>query len=175
MSLSAAVARPPRCALVNVVTGEHIEALFNPSQLSEKVQVNYNRLAVPGLSHQPLQFQSTGNRTFAGLDFHLDRRFAQAQPGSPEILEFRAFLLALTVPPSGTEGVVQTAPPRTLIIWPGLLTVEAVLTEVEFSYRELAVDGTVLIYTASVEFEEILDVRVSSEERRRDATSPRVL
>ena len=157
MSLSAAVARPPRCALVNVVTGEHIETLFNPSQLSEKVQVNYNRLAVPG------------------LDFHLDRRFAQTQPGSPEILEFRAFLLALTVPPSGTEGVVQTAPPRTLIIWPGLLTVEAVLTEVEFSYRELAVDGTVLIYTASVEFEEILDVRVSSEERRRDATSSRVL
>lgn len=45
----------------------------------------------------------------------------------------------------------------------------------EFSYRELAVDGTVLIYTASVEFEEILDVRVSSEERRRDATSSRVL
>ncbi len=166
MSLSSAVARPPRCALVNVTTGEHVEALFNPSQLTERVQVSYSRLQVLGLSHQPLQFQSTGNRTFGGVDFYLDRRFAQAQPGSPEILAFRAFLLALTVPPAGTEGVAQTAPPRALVIWPGLLTVEAVLTEVEFSYQELAVDGGVLVYTATVSFEEILDVRVTSEERR---------
>ena len=175
MSLAAATARPPRCALVNVTTGEHIEALFNPSQVTEKVSVNYNRLSVLCLSHQPLQFQSTGNRTFGGVDFYLDRRFAQAQPGSPDILDFRAFVLALTVPPTGTEGVAETAPPRTLIIWPGLLTVEAVLTEVEFSYQELAVDGTVVVYTATVAFEEILDVRVSSADRRRGQSTSRVL
>ncbi len=167
MSLQRTTARPPRCALVNVTTGEAMECLFNPAQLTEKVSVNYSRLQVLGLSHQPLQFQSTGNRTFPGVDFYLDRSFAQAQPGSPEILEFRAFLHALTVPPSATEGVVATSPPRTLIIWPGLLTVEAVLTEVEFKYQQLATDGTVLIYTATVGFEEILDTRVASEQRRR--------
>ena len=44
MSLGAALARPPRCLLVNVTTGESLECLFNPTQLSEKLQVNWNRL-----------------------------------------------------------------------------------------------------------------------------------
>ena len=118
--------RPPRCSLVNVVTGESIECLFNPTQLVEKVQVNWNRLAVPGLSHQVLQYQSTGNRELSGVEFYLDRVFAAEQPGDVDIMEFRAFLRALTVPPEATEGVAATAPPRTLFIWPGVLTVEAV-------------------------------------------------
>ncbi len=41
--------RPPRCSLVNVVTGEAVECLFNPTQLVEKVHVNLSRLAVPWL------------------------------------------------------------------------------------------------------------------------------
>ena len=90
--------RPPRCSLVNVVTGESIECLFNPTQLVEKVQVNWNRLAVPGLSHQVLQYQSTGNRELSAVEFYLDRTFAAEQPGDVDIMEFRAFLRALTVP-----------------------------------------------------------------------------
>ena len=158
--------RPLRCSLVNVLTGESIECLFNPTQLSEKVQVNYNRLAVPGLSHQVLQYQSTGNRALSGVEFYLDRTFAAEQPGDVDIMDFRAFLRALTVPPEATEGVAATAPPRTLFIWPGVLTVEAVLTSVEFQYRQFGVDGRALIYVASVGFEESLDVRVTSEALR---------
>ena len=168
MGIELAVARPPRCVLVNVTTGESMECLFNPTQLTEKVQVNYSRLAVPGLSHQVLQFQSTGNRQLAGVEFYLDRFFASEQPGDPDILAFRAFLRALTVPPGSTEGVPATAPPRVLFVWPEVLTVEAVVTDVEFQYRQVAVDGTVLVYAATVTFEEILDVRVTSEELREE-------
>ncbi|HLV65799.1 MAG TPA: hypothetical protein VKY73_08290, partial [Polyangiaceae bacterium] len=81
MSFEGAVARPPRCVLVNVASGESMECLFNPTQLSERLQVNWNRLAVPGLSHQVLQFQSTANRQLAGVEFYLDRYFAAEQPG----------------------------------------------------------------------------------------------
>ena len=169
MTLAQAFVRPPRCVLVNVTTGEAMECLFNPTQLSEKVQVNYNRLTVPGLSHQVLQLQSTGNRTVPSVEFYLDRFFAEEQPGNPDILDFRAFILSLTVPPGGTEGVADTAPPRTLVIWPDVVVLETVVTEVEFAYRELAIDGAVLVYTATVSFEEILDVRVTSEELRREA------
>ena len=70
------------------------------------------------------------------------------------------------MPPEGTEGVVNTAPPRVLFIWPEVLTVEAVIGSVEFRYKQLAVDGTVLVYSADVTFEEILDERVTSEELR---------
>ena len=160
--------RPPRCSLVNVETGESIECLFNPTQLAEKVQVNWNRLTVPGLSHQVLQYQSTGNREFGGVEFYLDRVFAAEQPGDVDIMDFRAFLRALTVPPESTEGVVATAPPRTLLVWPGVLTVEAVLTSVEFQYRQFGNDGRVMVYAATVGFEEILDVRVTSETLREE-------
>ena len=153
---------------MNVETGESIECLFNPTQLSEKVQVNWNRLAVPGLSHQVLQFQSTGNRQFSGVEFYLDRFFAAEQPGDIDILDFRAFLRALTVPPEGTEDVASTAPPRVLVIWPEVLTVEAVVTDVEFQYRQVAVDGTGLVYAATVTFEENLDARVTSEQLREE-------
>ena len=40
------------------------------------------------------------------------------------------------------------------------------MASVEFQYKQLAVDGTVLVYAASVSFEEILDARVTSEDLR---------
>ena len=166
MGIELAMVRPPRCVLVNVTSGESMECLFNPTQLTEKVQVNWSRLAVPGLSHQVLQFQSTSNRQLAGVEFYVDRFFATEQAGEPDILDFRAFIRSLTVPLAGTEGVVDTAPPRTLFIWPEVVTIETVVTDVEFQYRQLGVDGRVLVYAATVTFEEILDVRVTSEERR---------
>lgn len=182
MSIKQTTARPPRCLLVNVITGETMECLFNPTQISEKLQVNWNRLSVPGLSHQVLQFQSTGNRQLSGVEFYLDRFFASKQPGwshtscaarpcdlgSPDIMEFRSFIRALTVPPAGTEDVPDTAPPRMLFIWPNVVTVETVVTDVEFQYRQIATDGKVLVYSATVSFEEILDVRVTSEQLREE-------
>ncbi|WP_426749899.1 peptidoglycan-binding protein [Myxococcus sp. Y35] len=168
MSPNSAFPRSPRCVLVNVLTGEAMECLFNPTQLTEKLQVNWNRLAVPGLSHQVLQFQGTSNRQLAGVEFYLDAFFATQQADTSNIMAFRAFLRALTVPPAGTEGVLATAPPRVLVLWPGVLTVECVVASVEFQYRQLAVDGRVLVYTATVTFEEVLDTRVTSEQLRQE-------
>lgn len=168
--LSSAMTRPPRCVLVNVSTGESMPSLFNPTQLTEKLQVNWNRQVVPGLSHQVLQFQSTSNRQLTGVEFYLDRFFATEQPGDPNILEFRAFLRALTVPPALTEGVLATAPPRVLVVWPNVLTIECVVASIDFQYRQLAVDSSVLVYAASVTFEEILDTRVTSETLRRQVS-----
>jgi len=168
MTLEAALAKAPRCHLVNVTTGESIACLFNPAQLVEKLQVNWNRLAVPGLSHEPLQFKNTSNRQLASVEFYLDRLYAAEQPGDVNIRDFRAFLRALTVPQAGTEGVPATAPPRVLFIWPSVLTVECVVASVEFHHKHFASDGSVLVYTAVVSFEEILDTRVTSEELREE-------
>ncbi|HPM53004.1 MAG TPA: hypothetical protein PK282_12295 [Rhodoglobus sp.] len=168
MGIEQAVAKPPRCFLVNVTTAESLDCLFNPTQLAEKVQVNWNRLQVPGLSHQVLQFQGTGNRQFSAVEFYLDKVFAAEQPGDTDIMEFRRFLRSLTVPPEGTEGVPATAPPRVLFIWPGVLSVETVLTDVEFQYRQFGADGSVLVYAATCTFEEILDARVTSEYLRQE-------
>ena len=159
MTITQAIARPPRCSIANVTTGESIECLFNPTQLTEKVKINWNRLAVPGLSHQVLQYQSTGNRQVAGVEFYVDKSFAAKQPGNPDILRFRAFLRALSVP-----SAEMLAPSRALIIWPKVLTVETVLTELEFQYRQFRVDASVLVYTAVCGFEEIRDLRITAEQ-----------
>lgn len=154
--------RPPRCMLANVATAEAIGCLFNPTQFSERLQVNWNRLTVPGLSHQVLQFQSTANRQIAGVEFYLDKLFASELPGDPDILGFRRFLLELTRPQSPSDTVLGGAPPRVLFLWPGVISVEAVLTELEFHYRQFGADGGVLVYTATCTFEEISDVRRAS-------------
>jgi len=168
MGLEVAGIRAPRCFLANVATGEILDCLFNPTTLSEKVSVNWNRVTVPGLSHQLLQFQSTGNRQLSGVEFYLARLFAKKESEDADILDFRAFLRALTVPPKGAEGVPATAPPRTLFVWPGVLSIETLLTDLDLQYRQFGVDGSLLVYTATVTFEEILDARVTSEDRRAD-------
>ena len=167
MGIEVVTVRPPRCLLINVTTGESIQCLFNPTQLTERVQVNWNRIAVPGLSHQVLQYQSTGNRQLAGIEFYVDRFFALHENDHADILDFRGFLRSLAVPPKAPEGVPVVAPPRTIFVWPTVMSIETVLTDLEFTYRQFGVNGNVLVYTATVTFEEILDMRVTSEERKK--------
>jgi hypothetical protein len=159
------ITTPPKCMLVNLATNETQSCLLNPTQFTERVAVNWSRAPVLGLSHQPLQYQSTGNRQLPGMEFYVDKFYAAAAPADPDIDDFRNFLRALTVPPTPAIGM-PTAPPRVLVLWPRVLTIETVITELEFSYRQFAGDASVLLYAAAVTFEEILDVRVTSEMRR---------
>jgi contractile injection system tube protein len=166
MGLDAVRIRPPRCTLVNLTTGEELMCVANPTELAETISVNWNRLAVPGLSHQVLQFSSTGNRQLAGVELYLDRFLAAEDPQAPDILQFRSFLLALTVPQKAEAAAAPAAPPRVLFVWPQLLAMECVIESIELRYQRFAVDSSVLVYTATVTFEEILDIRVTSAERR---------
>ena len=148
------LARAPRCFIANISTGESIECMFNPEKLKVKISANYNRISVPGLSHQPLQYQSTGNRQLPGVEFYLDKFFAAKQSDDDDILHFRDFFVSLTKPTQ-----IYHAPPRTLFLWSGVITIETVITDLEFQYRKISQDGKPLIYTVTCTFEEILDVR----------------
>jgi len=153
--ISKAIQFAPRCTLFNTHTGEWMDCLLNPTQLAEKIQVNYSRITVPGLANQILQYQSTANRQIPGVEFYLDKYFANEQSKSTDILAFRRFLLALTVPPRGGQ-----APPVAQIIWPCFFSVDVVLNSVEFRYQKFSVSGDVLIYTANCSFEEIVGYQV---------------
>jgi hypothetical protein len=166
MPLSDALATVPKCLLVNVTSNESQSVLFNPTQLVERVGVNWNRLDVLGLSYQPLQYKNTSNRQLPSVEFYLDKFFASTAPGDPDIDDFRNFLRAFTVPPASAD---MAPPPRALLIWPKVLTIETVFTDIEFQYRVFGSDASCLIYVATVSFEEILDARVTSEDRRAGA------
>ena len=166
MTLNSAGISPIRGELCNLRTGEAIEFLLNPTNFSEQVRVNYNRLQIPGLSHQVLQFVSTGNATLP-IEFYLDKFFAGSVGAEDaDILNFKRFLQALTVPSAGAEDVVGGGPPRALFIWPGLVSLTCVLTSLEFKYEQFDVFGDIVIYRARTTFEEIRDVRITSEEIR---------
>ncbi len=152
--------RPPRCTLVNLDTQERYECLLNPEGLTEKIGVQYRRHVVPGLGYQPLQYESTTNRGVPSLEFLVDRRFVGTASEQQDILRFRTFLLALTSPV--TLGA-PSAPPRVLVVWPQVLTLEGVLTDVEFRYQALTSEGGVLAYTATCGFEEVLELRRTGE------------
>ena len=156
---------PAKATLSNVDTGEEVVVLCNPAEVVEAVAVNYSRQGVPGLSHQPLQYTGTGNRTVSSLAFWLDRRVAEDDGGGFNVDDFRRFLLSLTVP-SVQGGESKGRPPRVLLVLPKLLTIEAVLASVEFRFSLFAEDGRPLLYVATCSFEEFLDARRSSEDLR---------
>jgi hypothetical protein len=169
MTINVVSTRPPPCTLVNLVTDEEMTCLANPTELSETVSVTWNRLVVPGLSHQPLQYVSTGNRQIPSIELYMDRYLAAEAPLDLDILEFRRFLLALTVPPAVDAGAPPAAPPRVLFVWPRFLTLECVVDSVALKYQRFAADGSVLVYTATITLEQILDVRVTSADLRSNA------
>lgn len=150
-------ARPPRCRLVNLASGAVLECLANPTQLTERLAVQWNRPAVPGLPFSPLQYQSTANRQLVGVEFYCAEALARGYPESPDILSFQSFLRELTIPPPGAVGVASVAPPKTLLLWPGVITMECVVTSVELQYKQFGVEGAVLAYTATVTFEEVIE------------------
>jgi len=164
MSLAITATRPPKCLLINVHSGAQIEPLFNPTQVSEAVQVRYDRHHVAGLSHEVLQYRGTTNRRLSGVAFYLDRLFAEAQPGQPDIRAFRAFLRALTVPPRHSGGGLPSPPPRLLFIWPEVVVMQAVVTDLEFQYRQFNAYGELMVYTARCTLEAFEIERLTSED-----------
>ena len=169
MDTQSFVRRPERCAIVNVENAEHMEVLFNPAEFSEKIGISWQRVSAVGMSHEVPHYGHTKSRAFSGVEFFLDRLLRRADSRAPDIMEFRRFLLSFTVPSeSGLVDGLPGAPSRCLVIWPGFLTVESTISSVEFKYESFALDGSVLRYVAAVQFDEVLDVRVTAEERRRD-------
>ena len=139
---------------MNLDSTASVECLINPTVLTEKIGVQWNRKVVPGLPFQVLQYQSTANRKISGLEFHMNKILASERGASADILAFREFMRDLTVPAG--EGL---APPRVLVVWPKVLTVESVVTSVEFRYQKFAADGSTLLYSVTCSFEEAAVIR----------------
>jgi len=145
--------RPPRVTLVNLDTQERMECLINPETLTERLSVIYRRLSVPGVGHQMLQYDSTSNRMVPGLELVLDKRIGTQSASDPDITAFRDFLRSVARP---EQIDLPSAPPTVLFVWPKVLSIECVLSEVEFRYQVFGADGDLLMYTATCTLEEVV-------------------
>lgn len=166
MTMSAAIVTPARLHLIDLSTGEDFEALFNPEQVTEEIQVAYSRLVIPGMSHQPLQYSNTGNE---GLQF--DLYSVGHTPGERERVEdFRRFLQSLCYPKGDAGTIDDGAPPRVLFVWPRVWTFTCVITHLRFVHSQFTVGGQISRSMASVTIEEIRDIRLTSDDVRRHGT-----
>ncbi len=155
---------PARMTLMNVSTGQTIEAQFNPTELDEDLTVNWNKLAVLGLSHMPQQYQQTDNH---GFSFELAFR-AWDDTGKNRLDDIqlaRRFLLSLCYSSRNSPAtVVGGAPPRVLFIWPGLVSMTCVIKKLHGHHTLFNTNGDPVHYSVKVDLEEIRDFRLYSED-----------
>jgi len=155
---------PSRVTLTNLNTNETMRAQFNPERLEEDIAATWNKLVVPGYSHQPLQFIHTGNESF---DVELFWRGTSSDE-LEKMRQDRRFLKSLEFPRGRAETVAGGAAPRVLFVWPRMLSIVCVVRRVRFVHEEFNRYGQARVSRATVQLEEIRDTRLTSREVRRD-------
>lgn len=159
---------PAKMALVNLSTGERLEAQFNPERLEEALAATYAKQKVPGLSHTVKQFTNTEDlvETFQ-LVFSAN---GKAQGARRALLEARAFLMSLCYPRLVTSLVEGGGAPRALFVWPNFISISAVVTSLRFRYEKMSKEGPPVIMVVDVTLEEIRDSLLVSEDVRDNGT-----
>lgn len=167
MSMIAALATPPRMHLIDLTTGEDREVMFNPEQITEEVQVAYTKLTVPGMSHQPIQYTNTGNHAIP-IELYMEAHTARARD---TLDDWRRFVLSLAYPKGNAGSINDGAPPRVLFVWPNVWSFSCVLLGLRIASTQFSVeDLRITRCTATLTLEEIRDVRLTSEDVRRNGT-----
>ena len=150
----------PKMSIARIDTGASLQVQFNPAELSESLEAVYARLTVVGQSHQQMQFVNTNN-----LKFNLDMAYtAMAGPDALQrLLAARRFLHSLLYP-RGATTVAAGGAPRVLFVWPTIISLTCVVTELKGKFTRFNSQGGPVQYTASLAIEEVRDVRILSEE-----------
>ncbi len=149
---------------------EDFQFPMNPNRLVEAINVGWRELMPIGMSHPRQQYTGTGAHMIPGVTFLVNRRKLGAEKGRElsayEFLDFKRFLQAHTVPPSGSKDVAGGSPSRLLFLWPGVITLTTVLRNLRVTYTRFNHLGEPMAYDCQVDFAEIRDTRVTHEEIR---------
>lgn len=155
--------RPPRLHFVNLETGEEMDAQFNPTEFEKTIPVNVQRREVPGLSHQPIQFASTGNMTIP-IELYL---CVETRAELLYSVQVERFFESLCYPSAGAGDVATGGLPRLLVVWPQNFAFVAMLTSgLRVRTTRFNVFGNGTEKTLSFVCEEARDYRLTSEDVR---------
>lgn len=157
--------RPPnRLKIVHIRSGNSITTQFNPVQVEMSLGISWNRLSIPGRSHQEMQYAFTENLK-TNFDLGFDSQSARdleatgpmisAGPADrirPEIA-IRFFLANHYVEESG-ETIALKAPSDLLLVWPGFFSLIAkpLTAKLSFSMWE-RLSGKPRIFVIGLAFE----------------------
>lgn len=175
MPIEAFTAEPPKVSIAKLSTGQSIDAQYNPTEFDEAVAANWGRLAIPGLSHQPMQFGYTENLKY---DFTLNFSSGSGNAITQGAIEnARRFLLSCVYPRSA--NVIRSGgAPRLLFIWPGMVAITCVMTSVKIKHQRFNKNAQTVQFSATIALEEIrdellLDTDVETHGAKRSPGDPR--
>jgi hypothetical protein len=146
--------------VTNVRTGDFMQAQFNPSRFREEIAVNYARPAPIGASYQPLQYLGTANLSVPLELFFLSRDIET----HGDLQNARRFLQSLCYAPKESASIVGGQPPRALIAWSKVVSLTVKIVNLSTDLTRFNVAGEPVQMTARCQFEEVRDVRWSSED-----------
>ncbi len=153
-----------------------MQFFINPDQLTYKTAAEWARIAVPGLSHEVLQY-SHAKSDEVSFDLEWSALEAKRRIASPTAdttesetvrkfrrqsrdlaFLYRDFLRALTIPMERGR-----APSRVTLVWPGFLHMTAAVTGVDFSFTQWSQFGEPMAFVAGVD---MVELRTSFRRRR---------
>ncbi len=165
---TAAGQKPSRMTIRDLNTSEIQEVQFNPTDLEEAISVEWARLKVPGLSHEVLQYDHTGNLKIGPIALVFD---ALGEGWSVARLDdMRRFLHSLCYSKKGAQSVREGEATRVLLFWPNFMSLTCVLTSLKIKHARFNLIAQPTYFTATVALEEIRDVRLFSEDVRTSGT-----
>jgi hypothetical protein len=159
--------KPARMSLTSMNTGQTMKAQFNPTEFEESLEAHWGKLAVLGLSHMPQQYQYTDNHAFSiELAF---RAYDGPHNKQQQILAMRRFLFSLMYSSRGNVGADSSegaggAPTRVLFVWPTLVSLTATIKKIKIKHSLFSPAATPTQFAATVDLEEIRDVRLYAED-----------
>lgn len=126
---------------------ETIEVFRNPTELGFGFTVNWQRMQVPGLPHEPKHYINTSNPVIP-----LELFYNASRPGEiDDIMDKERFFEALAYPIEG-GGM-----PRVLVQWPRTLAMIMSVNSVQVDMIEFARNMRPKVLRARIELEEITD------------------
>lgn len=136
-----------RLSSIDVDPIETIDVYRNPTELSFGIDVNWQRMQIPGLAHEPKHYICTSN-----FKLPLELFCVATKPGDiDEIMDKQRFFEALAYPIEG-GGM-----PRVLIQWPRTLAIIATVNSVYTEILEFTRTMRPRVLRVRIEAEEISD------------------
>lgn len=153
-------------SFTNLTNDITFEAQFNPVELDEEIQANWEEIAISGLPHLPHQYKNTTNHKFSfKLEFAaIESRGSKPQNKAEFIHAARNYIISLMYPDGGSETVTGGAPPRFLFVWPAFLSLTCVMHSAKFRHFHFARTGFPMNFTADIMIKEIRDSRLLSDD-----------
>lgn len=160
--MDAATQRVSRMSIVDLVTGDECDIQYNPTKLEESMGPRWQRVQVPGLAHERLQYAGGTNNQFS---MELEYNGAANLDDYRRMHAARRFLQSRCYARRGAVTMSQGAPSRLLFVWPSFVNIQCVIAEKpKFSYTRFNREGGPTAFTVSLTLEELREGRLYMED-----------